>query len=326
MIRGHLLAILALMTLGIGLVDATKIALIYDVGGPGDKSFCDAAQAGLLKASEEFDFEFKELTPGQSTQIELALRRFSQQKYDLIIGVGFLFQTPMQRVAPDFPDVKYAIVDVPVDAPNVASLIFKAHEGAFLVGAIAGLKTTTNQIGFVGGMEMPVVQAFEAGFRAGIEAVNPEAKILVNYVGVTPEAFNNPNKGKELALAQYNKDVDIIFQAAGASGLGVLEAAEQTGKYIIWADANGNSYLPGQVLTSMIKGVELAVYQTIAHAIGGEFTGGIKIYGLKEQGVEFTLDEHNKPLLTPEILSAVEELKQKVIQGKIVVPSEPVNR
>ena len=301
---------------------ALKVGLIYDVTGRGDLSFCDAAYAGAKKAKDEWGFKLTEVTPSQSTDSELTLRRLAKLKYDLIIGVGFLFQEPMNRVAADFPEVKFALIDAVIEQPNVASLTYRAHEGTFLAGVIAALKTETKQIGFVGGMKVPLVEAFEIGYRAGIHATNPDIKLVADYVGVTPQAFNDPTRGKELALAQYNSGVDIILAAAGASGLGVLEAAKSAQKSIIWVDSNGNNLAPGLVLTSVIKGVEISVYETIKSVQEGNFSGGLKDYGLKEGGVMCIVDDVNRTLLPDEILEQVEAFKTKIIAGDIVVPYE----
>lgn len=302
-----------------------KVGLIYDVRGRGDLSFCDAAYAGAKKASEKWDIKLKEVNPGQSTDTEMALRGLAKLKYDIIVGVGFLFREPMNRVAGDYPDVNFVLIDAVADPSNVASLIYKAHEGTFLAGVIASMKTKTNKIGFIGGMKIPLVEAFEIGYESGINATKPEIKFYANYVGVTPNAFNDPAKAKELALSQYSKGVDIILAAAGASGLGVLEAAKETKKYIIWVDSNGNSLAPGQVLTSIIKGVELSVFESIQNVINGTFTGGIKDYGLKEGGVEYIVDDVNKDLLSKDIITKVEEFKAKIIAGNILVPNTRPN-
>ena len=301
---------------------ALKVGLIYDVTGRGDLSFCDAAYAGAKKAKDEWGFKLTEVTPSQSTDTELTLRRLAKLKYDLIIGVGFLFQEPMNRVAGDFPDVKFALIDAILEQPNVASLTYRAHEGTFLAGVIAALKTETKQVGFVGGMKVPLVEAFEIGYYAGIQATNPDIKFVADYIGVTPQAFNDPTRGKELALAQYKRGVDIILAAAGASGLGVLEAAKAEQKSIIWVDSNGNNLAPGLVLTSVIKGVEISVYETIKSVQEGNFSGGLKDYGLKEGGVEYIVDDINRALLPDEILEQVEAFKAKIIAGDIAVPHE----
>ena len=301
---------------------ALKVGLIYDVTGRGDLSFCDAAYAGAKKAEDEWGFKLTEVTPSQSTDTELTLRRLAKLKYDLIIGVGFLFQEPMKRVASEFPEVKFALIDAVIEHPNVASLTYRAHEGTYLAGVIAALKTETKQIGFIGGMKVPLVEAFEIGFGAGIKATNPDIEFVADYVGVTPQAFNDPAKAKELALAQYNRGIDIILAAAGASGLGVLEAAKTRKKSIIWVDSNGNNLAPGLVLTSVIKGVEISVYETIKSVQEGNFSGGLKDYGLKEGGVEYIVDDVNRELLPDEILKQVEAFKAKIISGDIVVPHE----
>lgn len=297
-----------------------KVGLIYDIHGRGDLSFCDAAYNGAKKAQKKWNITLKEINPTQNTDTERALRRFAELKFDLVIGVGFLFREPMNRVAPDFPNANFVLIDAEAKPNNVASLIYKAHEGTFLGGVIAALKTETKKVGFVGGMKIPLVEAFEIGFNAGIKKTNPNVELFVNYVGVTPKAFNNPAKAKELALAQFNKGADIILVAAGASGLGALEAATQTKKYIIWVDSNGNGLLPGQILTSIIKGVELSVYQMIENTINNSFSGGVKHYGLKEGGVEYIVDKDNKILLSNEILKTVQEFKEKIISKEITVP------
>ena len=302
--------------------DPIRVGLVYDTGGRGDLSFCDASYAGATKAADQWKIELKEITPGQSTDIERVLRQLARLKYDLIIGVGFLFQDPMSRVAPDFPNINFAIVDAEANGSNIVSLIFKAHEGTYLVGAIAALKTKTNKIGFVGGMNVPLLHSFEAGYRAGANAIRPKIEVMVDYAGVTPQAFSDPARGKELALAQYNKGADVILAAAGATSLGILEADKEKNKFIIWVDANGNHLARGLVLTSMIKGVELSVYQTIQSVVEDNFTGGTKIYGLKEGGIQDIVDKDNRSLLSEDLLSRVEDLKTKIIVGEIIVPSE----
>ena len=297
-----------------------KVGLIYDVRGQGDLSFCDAAYTRAKKTVDKWDIKLTEVNPRQNTDTEIALRRLAKLKYDLIIGVGFLFKEPMNRVTADFPNVNFALIDDVAEPANVASLVYKAHEGTFLVGVIAALKTKTKKVGFVGGMKIKLVEAFEIEFEAGIQTVNPEIKLLVNYVGVTPKTFDNPAKGRELALTQYNKEADIILAAARASGLGVLEAAKEKNKFIIWVDSNGNKLIPGQVLTSIIKGGELSVYQMIENVVSGTFSGGLKDYGLKDGGVEYVVDENNKDLLSEDILKKVEDFKAKIIAGEIDVP------
>ena len=229
---------------------------------------------------------------------------------------------PLSRVAADFPDVKFAIVDVALDLPNVAGLNYKANEGSFLVGAIAGLKSATGKIGYIGGVDVPLLREFEAGYVAGVHAVNPDAVVSIDYISKDIGGFNQPDKAKEIALTQYASGVDVIYTAAGGSGLGVLHAAQEQGKYVIWVDSNGNHLAPGTVLTSMVKQIENSVYGVISETMDGTFMGGIRYLGLAEGGVDYALDEHNQSELSDEIIATVESLRAKIISGEIVVPNE----
>jgi basic membrane protein A len=222
-------------------------------------------------------------------------------------------------VAHDYPNLKFAIIDEVIDLPNVASLIFKEHEGSFLVGMIAGSVTKTNKIGFVGGMDIPLIHKFETGYEEGARYANPKVEVFDNYVGVTDAAWNNPGKGKELAKAQIDRGADIIFQAAGNSGLGVFDAAEETAKLAIGVDSNQNWVKPGFILTSMIKRVDVAVYNAVKEVVEGRFKGGIHLFGLENDGVAYALDEYNRSLIPEEILEAVERAKQEIIAGRIKV-------
>ena len=250
------------------------------------------------------------------------LFRQAAQNSDLIITAGFQMGEPLSRVAADFPDVKFAIVDVALDLPNVAGLNYKANEGSFLVGAIAGLKSEGGQIGYIGGVDVPLLREFEAGYVAGVYAVNPDAVVSIEYISEDIGGFNRPDRAKEIALTQYESGVDVIYTAAGGSGLGVLQAAQEQGKYVIWVDSNGNHLAPGTVLTSMVKQIENSVYGVISETIDGTFIGGIRYLGLAEGGVDYALDEHNRSELSDEIIATVESLRAKIISGEIVVPNE----
>ena len=250
------------------------------------------------------------------------LFREAAQNSALIITAGFQMGAPLSRVASDFPDVKFAIVDVALDLPNVAALNYKANEGSFLVGAIAGLKSATGQIGYIGGVDVPLLREFEAGYVAGIHTVNPDAVISIEYISEDIGGFNQPDKAKEIALVQYGNGVDVVYAAAGGSGVGVLQAAQEQGKYVIWVDSNGNHLAPGTVLTSMVKQIENSVYGVISESIDGTFMGGIRYLGLADGGVDYALDEHNRSELSDEIIATVESLKGKIIAGEIVVPNE----
>ena len=300
-----------------------KVGIVYDVGGRGDKSFNDAAYRGLQEAIKRLGIEGKDVEPGEGgANREELLRLLAEQGYDLVIGVGFLFTDALTKVAKEFPNTKFAIVDGVVEGlPNVRSLVFKEHEGSFLVGAIAGLMTKTNKVGFVGGMDMALIHKFEVGYRAGVKYVNPKAEVLVNYIGVTGEAFKDPVKGKELALSQFKQGADIVYHAAGASGEGVIEAAKEMKKFAIGVDSNQNWIAPGYVLTSMLKKVDVAIYKTIEDLVKGKFTGGIKVYGLKEDGVGVAYDKYNEKLIPDSVRKKVAQLRLDIIAGKIVVPS-----
>ncbi|HXG64571.1 MAG TPA: BMP family ABC transporter substrate-binding protein, partial [Blastocatellia bacterium] len=250
-----------------------RVGVVFDIGGKDDKSFNAAAWEGAKRAKEDFPIHLRDVEPGDPTSIEPSMRAFAERGYDLIIGVGFAQMPIMQQVARDYPNLKFAIIDGVIDLPNVASLIFKEHEGSFLVGMIAGRITKTNKIGFVGGMDIPLIHKFHTGYEEGAKYANPKVQVFENYVGITDAAWNNPGKGKELAKAQIDRGADIVFQAAGNSGLGVFDAAEETGKLAIGVDANQNWVKPGFILTSMIKRVDVAVYNTIKEVVEGRFSG-----------------------------------------------------
>lgn len=302
------------------------IALVFDVGGRGDKSFNDSAYNGIEKAKKELNVQFDYIEPGEGADKESALRQLASDKYGLIFGTGFLFTDDINTVAIDFPDKKFACIDYSVDPnkpipPNVLAIKFKEEEGSFLVGAIAALMTKTNTIGFVGGMDMPLIHKFEAGYLAGARYVNPKINVLVGYAGVTGEAFKNPAKGKEISLSQISKGADIIFHASGSTGLGVFEAARDKNIYAIGVDSDQYYEAPGYILTSMVKNVDVAVYETVEDYLKGSFKGGLKEFGLKEGGVGYVYDEHNKDLIPQTVINKVEELKKMIIEGRIKVPS-----
>ena len=252
---------------------------------------------------------------------EMQLREASQNS-DLVLAAGYQMGEPLSRVAPEFPDVKFAIFDVVLDIPNVASVNYKANEGSFLVGAIAALKTESGKIGYIGGADVPLLHEFEAGYVAGIRAINPDAEISVEYISENASGFEQPDRAKEMALAQYESGVDVIYAAAGGSGQGVLEAAQEQGKYIIWVDSNGNHLAPGLVLTSMVKEISASVEKVISETAEGNFMAGVRYLGLEDGGVSYAVDEHNQSLLSDEILATVESLKAKIIAGEIVVPDQ----
>ncbi len=304
-----------------------RVGLVFDVGGRGDKSFNDSAYRGLEKAKEDLGIYYEYIEPGEGSDRESGLRMLANQKFDLIFGIGFMFSDDITHVAREFPDKKFACVDYTVQPgreipPNLAALKFREEEGSYLVGAIAGLVTKTNKLGFVGGMDIPLIHKFESGYKAGVRRVNPKATILVGYAGVTGEAFKNPAKGKEIALSQYGQGVDIIYHASGSTGLGVFEAAREKKALAIGVDSDQYYEAPGFILTSMIKRVDNSVYNTIKETIAGQFKGGVHTFGLEEDGVGYVYDENNKDLIPGEVRKKVEELKAQIIKGEIGVPKE----
>jgi basic membrane protein A len=300
-----------------------RVGLVFDVGGKGDRSFNDSAYEGLMRAASELPIKVSDFEPGQGADREVGLRKLAARGYDVVIGVGFLFTDAIRAVARDFPGVSFVLVDGHVDGvPNVASLVFREEEGSFLVGALAALKSRTGTVGFVGGMDVPLIHKFEAGYRAGAEHVRPGVHVLVGYAGVRPEAFADPVRGKEIALSQIEQGADVVFHAAGVTGLGVIEAARERGKLAIGVDSNQNGVAPGTVLTSMIKRVDNALHAAIVAAYRGEFRGGEVEFGLAEEGVGFALDEHNEALLPASLLDRAAALRDSIVAGLIEVPSE----
>jgi basic membrane protein A len=310
-----------------------RVGIVFDIGGKDDKSFNAAAWVGVKRALQDMpnDMILRDVEPGDPTSIEPSMRAFAERGYDLIIGVGFAQAPIMEQVAKDYPDLKFAIIDGVIDAPNVASLNFKEHEGSFLVGMIAARTTRTNKIGFVGGMDIPLIHKFFTGYAEGARYANPKVEVFENYVGVTDAAWNNPGKGKELAKAQIERGADVLFQAAGNSGLGVFDAAEETSKrnqetnvepknvYAIGVDANQNWVKPGFILTSMMKRVDNAVYDTVKATVENRFQGGIHLFGLESDGVGYALDEYHKSLIPQAVLDDVERAKKEIIAGHIRV-------
>ncbi|MCK4511669.1 BMP family ABC transporter substrate-binding protein [bacterium] len=307
--------------------DAFKVGMVFDVGGKGDKSFNDSAYRGLLRIADDFEIEHTEFEPGQDADRETGLRKLAQAGFDVIIGVGFLFSDSMRSVSADYPDVRFACVDFDVRQDevlpdNLAGLVFREEEGSFLVGVVAGLKSETGRVGFIGGMDVPLIHRFEAGFIAGAKHANPAVSVTVGYAGSTPQAFADPAKGKELAMLQYGRGVDIIYHASGNTGIGVIEAARETGNFAIGVDSNQNYMAPGHVLTSMVKRVDNAVYAVILAAYENRFEGGLREFGLAEDGVSYAMDDYNAGLISDAIVEAVEAAKAGIIAQEIDVPRE----
>lgn len=310
-----------------------NVGIVFDIGGKNDRSFNAAAWEGVKRARNDMPICLYDVEPGNPTSIEPAMRAFAEKNFDLIIGVGFAQGPIMQKVAEDYPDIKFAIVDGVIfekdgktPKSNVASLVFREHEGSYLVGMIAAAKSKTGVLGFLGGMDIPLIHKFETGYEEGARSVNPKIKVLPSYVGVTDGAWNNPGKGKELALSQIDKGADVIFTAAGNSGLGAFDAVEQYGKtngeaakFVIGVDSNQNMVKPGFVLTSMVKRVDNAVYDVVKEVLNGGFRSGFHAFGLEKDGVAYAMDENNKSLIPEDVLKKVEEAKAKIVAGEIKV-------
>jgi len=301
------------------------VGIVFDSGGKDDRSFNAAAWQGVQRAAKDFPIVLRDAEPGDPTSLEPAMRAFAERNYDLIIGIGFAQMPIVEAVAKDYPKLQFAIVDGVLDLPNVASLIFKEHEGSYLVGMIAAKKSKTGVLGFVGGMDIPLIHRFATGYEEGARAVRPDVRVIPNYVGVTESAWNNPGKGKELAEAQIGKGADVIFAAAGNSGLGVFDAVEQRDKFIIGVDSNQNWVKPGHVLTSMVKRIDNAVYQIIQDRVQGKFKGGIHVYGLDNGGIGYAMDQYNAGLIPDSVLAEVEAAKAKIIRGEIKVTDAMAN-
>ncbi len=317
----------------------TETGIVFDIGGKDDRSFNAAAWNGVKCAETgkwpdgsdcgkpALGVVLRDVEPGTPVNIEPAMRAFAERRYDVIIGIGFAQAPILDAVAKDYPDIQFAIIDGVSEQSNVASLVFKEHEGSYLVGILAAMTSRTGTLGFLGGMDIGLIHRFAKGFEEGAKSVNPNIRILENFVGVTDAAWNNPGRGKELALAQIAKGADVIFTAAGNSGLGAFDAVEEMGRdangrathFVIGVDSNQNMVKPGFVLTSMVKRVDNAVYQIVKEVKEKQFKAGLHVFGLESDGVGYSVDEFNRDLLTPDAIKAAEEAKRRIIAGDIKV-------
>ncbi|SMX31202.1 BMP family lipoprotein [Actibacterium lipolyticum] len=292
-------------------------ALIYDLGGKFDKSFNEAAHVGAEKWKADTGNSYNEIELQSEAQREQALRRFAEAGNNPIVMTGFAFGSVLGEVAPDYPDTKFAIIDMVVDAPNVRSVVFNEHEGSYLVGMMAAMASESGTVGFIGGMDIPLIRKFACGYVQGVKAANPDATIIQNMTGTTPAAWNDPVKGGELTKAQISQGADVVYAAAGGTGVGVLQAAADEGILSIGVDSNQNHLHPGKVLTSMTKRVDIAVYD--AFAGGMDLETGFNVLGLAEDGVGYAMDDNNAPLVSDEMVAAVEAAKAKIVAGEIAV-------
>jgi basic membrane protein A and related proteins len=296
-----------------------KPAVVYDIGGKFDKSFNEGVFHGAEKFKSDTGIDFRDFEVTNDTQREQALRRFAKDGFSPIVAVGFGQAEPLQKVAAEFPNTKFAIIDSVVDKPNVQSITFREEQGSFLVGLLAAKASKTGKVGFVGGMDIPLIRKFGCGYVQGVKYANPQAEVFQNMTGTTGAAWRDPVKGGELARSQIDRGADVVYAAAGATGLGVLRAAADAGKLGVGVDSNQDALFPGKILTSMMKRVDIATYKTFADAKAGTWKAGASVLGLKEDGVAYSLDDDNKTLITADMKSAVDAAKADIVSGKIQV-------
>ncbi len=289
-------------------------AVIYDMGGKFDKSFNQAGYAGAERWKKETGKPYMEFEISNPAQREQAARRMAERGADPIVAIGFSQGSAIEKVAKDMPKTRFVIIDAVVNLPNVQSITFKEQEGSFLVGMMAALASKTGKVGFVGGMDIPLIRRFQCGFEQGAKYANPRASVVANMTGTTPGAWNDPARGAELAKSQFASGVDVIFAAAGGTGIGVYQAAKDAGKLAIGVDSNQNHVQPGTMLTSMVKRVDVATYTAFKGV-----TPGVTSLGLKEGGVDVAIDEYNAKLVTPEMKKKVEAARADIVSGKIKV-------
>ncbi|MCW5710667.1 BMP family ABC transporter substrate-binding protein [Shinella sp.] len=293
-------------------------AILFDFGGKFDKSYNEAAYNGAESFKTETGIAYVEFEISNASQREQALRRFAEDGRNPIVMAGFAWADPLSKVAAEFPELQFTIIDSVVDAPNVRSVVFKENEGSYVVGTLAGLASQSKTVGFIGGMDIPLIRKFGCGFVGGAKAAGA-TKVIYNMTGDTPAAWNDPVKGGEIAKAQMGQDADVIYAAASGTGIGVLQAVADAGKLGIGVDSNQNGLQPGNILTSMVKRVDLAVFNSFMDAKEGKFTGGVNELGLKEGGVDYAMDDNNKDLVTAEMKAAAEKVKNDIIAGTIQV-------
>jgi basic membrane protein A len=289
-------------------------AVVFDMGGKFDKSFNEAAYSGMEKWKKETGKKYLEFEISNESQREQALRRMAERGATPIIGIGFGQASAIEKLAKEFPKLQFAIIDMVVDLPNVQSVVFKEQEGSFLVGAMAAMASKTGKVGFVGGMDIPLIRKFQCGYEQGAKYANPKVEVFANMTGTTGAAWSDPARGGELAKAQFSKGADVVFAAAGGTGIGVYQAARDSQKLAIGVDSNQNHLQPGTMLTSMVKGVDVAVYN-----VAKAHKPGISVLGLKEGGVGYALDANNAKLVSAEMKKKVEAAKADIISGKIKV-------
>lgn len=319
--RKYLLTISAMLGLAMGAAQAADFepAVVFDMGGKFDKSFNEGVFNGVEKFRKETGIKYREFEVTNGTQREQALRKMAQRGANPVLGVGFAQGPALAKVAKEYPNTRFTIIDSVVDLPNVQSVIFKEHEGSFLVGALAAAASKTGKVGFIGGMDIPLIRRFACGFVQGVKHVNPDAEVFQNMTGSTPAAWNNPTKGSELAKSQFDRGADVVYAAAGGTGIGVYQAAKDAGKLAIGVDSNQNHLHPGTMLTSMMKRVDVAAYSAFKGAKDGTWKPGIRNLGLAENGVGWAFDEHNKGLISSKMIDLVDRATKGIVTGHVKV-------
>jgi basic membrane protein A len=296
-----------------------KLGIVYDAGGKFDKSFNQSAFEGAERFKKETGIKFTEVQASSDTQAEQVLRGLARKKLDLIASIGFAQTQAVQKVAKEFPNVKFVLIDGVAQGNNVNSVTFKEEEGSYLVGVAAAMASKTKKLGFIGGIDIPLIRTFACGYAQGAKAVDKKVEVISNMVGTTAAAWNDPAKGGELARAQFDRGVDVVFAVAGGSGMGTLQTAKEKGKLSIGVDSNQNHLYPGSVLTSMVKRVDNAVYDAFMQVKNGTWKAGVTAKGIKEGGVDWALDANNRKLITPEIEKKVMGARKDIIDGKVKV-------
>jgi basic membrane protein A len=313
------LTLAALFIAGSASAADPKLGIVYDAGGKFDKSFNQSAFEGASRFKKETNINFIEVQASSDTQAEQVLRGLARKNLDLIASIGFAQQAAVQKVAKEFPKVHFVLIDGVAQGANINSITFKEEEGSYLVGVAAAMASKSKKLGFIGGVDIPLIRTFACGYAQGAKSVNPKVEVSSNMVGTTSDSWNNPAKGGELARSQFDRGVDVVFAVAGGSGLGTLQTAKEKGKLGIGVDSNQNSLYPGTILTSMVKRVDNAVYDSFMQMKAGTWKAGVTAKGLKEGGVDWALDENNRKLITPEIEKRVTGARKDIIDGKVKV-------
>jgi len=313
------LAAVALTASGLAKAEDFKPAIIFDMGGKFDKSFNEAGYNGAEEFKKETGIDYMDFEVTQVSQRAQAAERMARKGASIVVAMGFAQADAVKEAALANPDTKFTIIDMVVDLPNVQSVIFREEQGSFLVGVAAAMASKSGKVGFVGGMDIPLIRKFALGYKEGVMYTNPKAEVIENMTGATPAAWNDPTKGGELAQSQFDRGADVIFAAAGGTGIGVYQAAADAKKYAIGVDSNQDHLQPGTMLTSMLKRVDVAVKDAFASAKDGTWQPGIRVLGLKENGVGFSVDQWNKDVLTPEMIAAMDKARTEIIEGKIKV-------